>query len=69
MWLPCMMTTCRYELSQSELQKGKYMLAEDDLHKKHSVLREQKLQDFEGRKKKDDKYVQGRCVLRVTGDS
>ena len=49
----------RYELAQSELQKGKYMLAEEDLSREHSLVREQKLEDFEKRKKKDDKYVQG----------
>lgn len=53
----------RYELAQTELHKGKYMLTEDDLDQQHNVLMNQKMEDFTTRKAKDDKYVQSKMVF------
>jgi len=33
----CFDFVCRYDLAKSELDKGKYMLAEENLHKQYSA--------------------------------
>lgn len=53
----------RYELAQADLEKGKYLVTEDDLLQQKYDLSLQKLDEFEIRKKKEETYVRSENIL------
>lgn len=59
----CFDFVCRYDLAKSELDKGKYMLAEENLHKQYSAIKEQKLKDYAVRKRNEEAFVQSESKL------